>query len=150
MSFNGGFTPRHVEGYAVESSVRDASVTRESAGFFAPGQSAKTLCGRYAIANGASLTAQLHKVPTGKVFLVSDIQVSYDTAVQYDVQLQSGSIAIFRQVLKGDTAPCEMPGMETQPAVLQGQTLQLVLPAVTGATNVDFVISGFEQAIGVG
>jgi hypothetical protein len=151
----GGVIPRAVEGYATEQSCRDGSVQRENCGFIAPGQSAFTIAGIYAIGAGNSLTTPLAQVPVGKVLLITDIYLWYDTAVQQHVKLTAGTasgsaLPIFASVPKGDTAPIELPGIETQPAVLPGQTLWFVIDTCTAATNVYLTISGIEQNFGIG
>ncbi len=148
---SGGFNPRQIQGVAQEAGIRDGSIQRETAGFVAPGQSALTLTGSYTLSTTGVTTIPLHSVPAGKIFCITDIALAYNTASQYDMQLQSGSIPIFRQVVKGDTAPLEMPGIETPPVVLGGQTLNLVLPSNASTSTIyDFVISGFQQDIGIG
>ena len=151
----GGVVPRLIEGYAVESSVRDNSVQRENAGWYAPGQSAETVVGLYNVAAAGSLSVPLLNVPAGKVFIITDVWISADTATAQKMQLVAGpsaaaGIPIMRGVLKGDTAPIELPGIESQPAVLPGQTLFLVSDAVAAVTNFMVTISGVQQAIGVG
>ncbi len=154
----GGVNNRPATNEAVESLVRDSSVQRENAGFYAPGQSALNLCGRYVLSTSGPNNIPLHTVPAGKILCLTDLWITYDTATQYDVQLVASpsavnvtnAIPIFRGVLKGDTAPCEMPGLETQGPILPGTTLWLMFPQAGAATNLDFTISGFEQAFGVG
>lgn len=151
----GGAFPRNVDGTAVESAVRDGSVQRENAGWYAPGQSAGTVCAEYSVGAGASLSVPLLSVPTGKVFLISDAWITYNTTAVQKIQLIAGpsvgaGVPIMRGIIKGDTAPAEMPGIESQPAVLPGQTLWLTSDTCVAATVFDVTISGFQQAMGVG
>lgn len=151
MTYNtGGFGPRNLLGYSTEAVPRDGTVQRSQAGFVAPGQSARTLTGRYALSQTGTVTVPLLSVPGTKLFLITDISVTWDTAQVAEVTLQAGGISLWRVIVKGDTAPCQFPGIETQVPVMPGQTLSLVFGQVGAATNADFVVSGVQQNVGVG
>ncbi len=66
------------------------------------------------------------------------------TATQFLVQLKQGSTVIFEGYCKTDTAPVELPGLETQPSAPGGTALSLVLG--TGASSTaTYYIAGYEQ-----
>lgn len=147
----GGAQLRQVMGQSVESTPRDTAVQRENAGFLAPGQSALNMTGKIGLSNSGATTVALFIVPAGYILCITDVYISHDQTVILDVKLQNGSgqnIAEFP--CKGDTAPVEMPGIETQQFWASGQQLNLVYPTSAGGGNGYFNISGFLQAVGAG
>lgn len=119
----------------------NTSVQRVSAGFMAPGQSAKQISGSVSINAGATVT--LNTVTTGKTFYITDIHLATDSTTSVDTKIQAGGVTIFESFLI-NTAPCDMVGIETQPFAVSTQVVTLLLPTVTGK-NVNYFISGFEQ-----
>lgn len=122
------------------------AVFRTSAGYTAPGQTAKTFIGKQALSAGGTTTINLYTVAAGKTFLITDIYLSADSAQQLsDVQIQAGGVPIFRAPVKGDTGPVQMPGIETQPTASSGQLVTLVWPAQGTPPNAFWMICGIEQ-----
>jgi hypothetical protein len=119
---------------------------RVNAGFTANGQTIKTFVVKQALSASATTTVPLEAVTTGKTLVITDIYIGWMGTVQAeDVQITAAGTPIFRGVCKGDTAPIQMPGMESQPNASSGQQVNLVFPAVTGAPNGYAFIGGFEQ-----
>lgn len=142
----GPFQPSPVPIVQVAASTpAQGSVQRVNAGYVAPGQSTKTYAGKTALSIGGTTTVTLETVTAGKTFIITDIYLSHDTSAQLDCRLQAAGVDIFRAVVKGDTAPLQMAGMETQPVATSGQSVTLLLPQVAGATNAYYFISGIEQ-----
>lgn len=130
--------------FSATSWPQNGATTRGTAGFIAPLQTAKSWAGKISIATGA--TIPLETVAPGKILLITDIYISSDSATQFESQIQSAGIPIFRAEVKGDTAPVQQPGIESQPFGTSGSLVQLVLAAVA-TTNVLFTINGVEQPI---
>jgi hypothetical protein len=145
-----GSLPRNVYGECAESLPRDGSIQKESAGFVAPGQTAHTWVGKVAAAVGTPTSLILYTVPTGKLFILTDVFISHDTAAALDTQIQRNTGMALRIACKGDTAPFSAPGFETQTFFNEGETLTLVLPSVAGATNFYFTLCGISQTVGAG
>ena len=119
---------------------------RVNAGFVANGQTIKNYTGKQALSTTLVTTITLETVTTGKSYVITDLYLSIDTATLVpDVQIQAGGVPIFRGVLKGDTAPIQMAGMESQPNASSGQVVTIVIPAVAGPPNFLFFVGGFEQ-----
>lgn len=121
------------------------AVFRSNAGGPAPGQSNKTYTGKQATSATVATTITLETVAAGKTLYITDIYVSYDDAAPHDTRLQAGGVDIFRCVPKGDTAPIQMPGIETQPSASAGQVVTILLPIIVGAPNFYFYVAGVEQ-----
>ena len=120
-----------------------ASVQRVSAGYVAPGQTAKSYVGRQATSTSATTTIALATVTTGKTQTFTDIFLTTDSVAPLDVRLQAAGSDIFRTLVR-DTVPCDAPGIETQPAGASGNALQLVLPQTQVVCNVDFSLEAIE------
>jgi hypothetical protein len=121
------------------------SVQKGTAGAAAPDQTLKQFHaadGGLSIASGA--TAALYTVTAGKTFYVTDIQITANTATQFEAKLQAAGTTQWNSNVKGDTAPIDLPGIETQPQFAGGQAVTLVFPA-TSATNAWYYIAGYEQ-----
>ncbi len=126
--------------------VTGGPTLRTNAGFTAPGQTLKNYTGKQALSASLTTTITLETVTTGKIYIITDIYMTTDTATLVpDVQIQAAGIPIFRGVIKGDTAPISLPGMESQPNASSAQLVQIVVPAVVGPPNFYFFIGGFEQ-----
>lgn len=124
------------------------SVQKVSAGGAAQGQSLKQFTGKIALLNPGPTLQALYTVTAGKTFYVTDLFVSHDSNAVVELHLQtSGGVDGFRAPVKGDTAPLQMPGIETQPQFAAGQAVQLrwetTVPAAT--PNAYFFVAGFEQ-----
>ena len=121
------------------------SVTKGTAGAAAPDQTLKifhAVDGGLSIASGA--TAALYTVTAGKTFYVTDIQITANTATQFEAKLQAAGVTQWNANVKGDTAPIDLPGLETQPQFASGQAVTLVL-GTAAATNAWYYIAGYEQ-----
>ena len=81
----------------------------------------------------------------GKTFYITDIFLSHDSAAVVDTSIQAAGTRIFNAPVKGDTAPCQMPNLETQPQATAGQAVTVNYPVVAGAPNAYGFISGYEQ-----
>lgn len=118
---------------------------RVNAGYTGIGQTAKSYVGKTALSTTLATTITLETVTTGKIFFITDLFLSHDTALVLDFRLQSNGVDIFRAPVKGDTAPVQMAGMETQPVAQSGQVVTLLLPAAAGPPNAYYMVSGIEQ-----
>jgi len=118
---------------------------RFSAGAGALGQALKTYAGKQALSAVGVTSIPLETVTAGKTFFITDIYISHDSALVLDAQITAAGTRIFGGPCKGDTAPIQMPGMETQPSASSGQAVALVLPIAAGPPNVYFYIAGYEQ-----
>ena len=126
----------------------DGCVQRENAGFLAPGQTKISVnVDNVSIATGASVP--LPTPPAGKVWLIGDLYVSHDSNVAVRCALTVGGITVWSAPVKGDTAPVELPGMETQIDVPQGQASVLAFGGNAG-THGYANLQGWQQGIGVG
>lgn len=121
------------------------AIFRTNAGGPAPGQSNKSYTGKQATSASVATTITLETVATGKTLYITDIYFSYDDTAQHDTRLQAGGVDIFRCVVKGDTAPVEMAGMQTEPSASAGQAVTILLPIIAGAPNFYFYVAGIEQ-----
>jgi hypothetical protein len=131
----------------------DGSVQRENAGFFAPGQ-APIKMNLDKILMTVSLTIPLLTTPANKSFTITDLYLSHDAATPLRIALLVGTtpgnaVPIFSGPVKGDTAPIQGVGQETQFDVPAGCTLYLTWAASAG-TNLYANIAGCQQAIGAG
>lgn len=122
----------------------NTSVQRVSAGFMAPGQTAKQYVGKQATSTSATTTVTLETVTTGKTFYITDIYFTSDQNTLLDTRIQAAGVDIFRCAVR-DLAPVDMPGMETQPFANSGQSVTVLLPQTGSVQNVWFNIFGFEQ-----
>jgi hypothetical protein len=124
----------------------NTSVERVSAGFMAPGQTAKQFTGMQALAAGAT-SITLYTVSTGKTFYITDINVVTDYpngTGTLDCQVQAAGTSIFRTGVH-NLVPAEMPGMETQPNAASATAVTLNIGAASTSYHVWWFISGFEQ-----
>ncbi len=115
---------------------------RVTAGAAAPGQALKSYVGKVALSASAPTTVTLE---TGKTFYITDIFLSHDSAAVVDTRIQAAGVDIFRAPVKGDTAPVQMAGMETQPSAQAGQAVTILYPVTAGPPNAYFLVSGMEQ-----
>lgn len=118
-------------------------VERTNAGYVGPLQSAKVYTGTQALAAGP-ITIPLETVPAGKIFFITDIYISANTAVQFAVTINAGGVPIFQGFCKGDTGAIQMAGMETQPQASAGQQVNLVLGLAAGTIG-SYYIGGVDQ-----
>jgi hypothetical protein len=118
-------------------------VGRSTAGALAPGQTLISACGRIATNNSAATTVPLFTVPPGKTWFETDFNLSSIGAVELDCQVQSGAIAIDREVTSS-TSPINALH-ETQPFATGNQVVAIVLPLTASAQNIDFFIAGYFQ-----
>lgn len=121
------------------------STQRITAGGPGAGQSLKTYTGKQALSATLTTTINLETVTAGKNFYITDIYLSHDSNIAIDYQIQAAGVTIFRAAVKGDTAPVQMPGIETQPLSTSGQAVTLVIAAAAGPPNAFFYIAGYEQ-----
>lgn len=129
----------------VDDQGRSNPVERVNSGYVGLGQTAKLYTGTQALSTTVSTTIALETVPVGKIYFVTDISVTSNTAQVFLLQITAGGVPIFTAYVKGDTGPLELPGLETQPQASAGQAVNLVISSVTAATTVAFTISGIEQ-----
>ena len=122
----------------------NTSVQRVSAGFMAPGQSAKSYVGKQSTSTTAVTTITLETVTSGKTYYLTDVSIFTDQTTPIDGSIQSAGIPIYYFGVS-TTAPVQMAGMETQPYGTSGQLVALVLPITTSVQKIWFNISGFEQ-----
>lgn len=122
----------------------NTSVQRVSAGFMAPGQTAKQYTGKNATSTTLATTITLETVTAGKTYYMTDISIFTDSTTSIDGSINAGGTPIYR-FGTSTTAPLQMAGMETQPYGSSGQTVVLVLPPTTSVQNVWFNVAGFEQ-----
>jgi len=134
--------------YVLPNTPADGTVQRENCGFIAPGQSALNWnIDNVSIASAVNIA--LCTVPVGKTLLLTDIYMSHDSTVAIRFALTANGVTLWSSPVKGDTAPTEYPGIETQIVVPQGQTL--ILTMGSNASTHGFVnISAIQQAIGIG
>jgi len=121
------------------------SVQRVNAGFSAPGQTIKNYTGSVATSATVPTTVTLETVTAGKIYVLTDIYISANSATQFEARIQAAGTDIFRGWCKGDTSPIEMAGIESQPNASAGQIVTLLLPIITGAPLISFFLGGFEQ-----
>jgi hypothetical protein len=119
------------------------SSLRVTAGGIAPGQTAKTFTGKVALSGGGATTVSLYTVTTGKTLIITDIYLSTDGAQDIGVQIQAAGTAVF-YILCRDSAPCQMPGMDTGPIGTTGQAMTIVFPTSTNS-NGFYYVAGVEQ-----
>lgn len=139
-----------VGGTSMPSAGGRSAVVKSSAGAAADGQTLRSWTGKSAVLTaGATVNPQVaganYVVPAGSTFYITDLYVSGNTSTQFEVQVTDGSVTQFYGIAKGDTAPIEMPGLETQPSIGPGGTLTLIL-GTAAATNAYYYIAGYEQA----
>ncbi len=119
-------------------------VGRSTAGALAPGQTLISAAGRITTSASVTVTVPLFTVPAGKTWFETDFNLSTIGAVEIDCQVQSGTIAIDREVTSS-TSPINALH-ETQPFATGNQVVSMVLPVTAGAPNVDFFIAGYFQS----
>ncbi len=118
---------------------------KTNAGAVATGQSLKTFTGKVALSASVPTTVTLETVTPGKTLYVTDIYLAADNNTAIDTRLQANGVDIFRAPPKGDTAPVQMAGIESQPNAAAGQLVTILYPATAGPPNAYFNVSGFEQ-----
>lgn len=128
----------------VQSYPQTGAVQRVNAGGMAPGQTAKQYTGKIALSNSVITTITLETVTAGKTFYITDLYLSADGTQVMDMRLQAAGVDIFRAIVKGDTAPLQMAGIETQPFGAAGQVVTLVFPVTTNV-NGYYAVFGYEQ-----
>lgn len=143
---------RGVEGLAMESSPRDYTATRENAGWMTPGQT-KYSFNLDQVDMTTSRNVPLCTPPAGKAYFISDVYFSHDgsTAVRVALYLADAAgnnpVTIYSAPCKGDTAPIQQAGQETQIDVPAGVTLWLTWAATNGV-NLYANLQGFQQNLG--
>lgn len=146
--------PEHVDGQADGTLYRQEEiyvpttggpVLRVNAGFVAPGQTVKNYTGKIATSATVATTVTLETVTAGKTYFMTDLFWGYDDNVAHDTRMQAAGVDIFRWAVKGDTAPLQASGMETQPNASAGQVVTILLPVCTGAPNFYFYVGGIES-----
>jgi len=130
---------------ALGAPVAGGVTMKVNAGSVAPGQTLKTYTGTIALSTSAAVTQALETVTAGKTFYVTDIVISANTAQQFLVQLQAAGVDIFDDYCKGDTAPIQATGIESQPNAAAGTAVQLRFAQVAAATIASYFVAGFEQ-----
>lgn len=138
-----------LSGYLSDGVTPVATTQRSNAGFMAPGQTAKQYVGKQATSTTVTTTVTLETVTTGKVFCITDVLISTDSAqgasTTIDVRIQAAGVDIIRAGVH-NLAPLDMTGIETQPFATAGQVVTLLLPITAGGVvNVWYNILGFEQ-----
>jgi len=123
----------------------DGTVQRENAGFIGPGQTKVAVNLDKLSINAAAILVPLLTVPAGKSFQITDLWISHDgtSAVRMGLQIGVGTnaVTIFSFPIKGDTAPLQLPGIETQEDVPAGSTLYF-FPALLASANVYVGVNG--------
>ena len=132
-------------GASVTVTPSPVSVQRVNAGFSAPGQTIKNYTGAMPTSAGAATVVPLETVTAGKIYVITDIFISANSANQFEARIQANGTDIFRGWCKGDTSPINLGGIESQPNASAGQSVTLLLPAIAGGPSVSFFIGGFEQ-----
>lgn len=120
-----------------------ASSIKVSAGFMAPGQSAKNTAGNLSV-NAVSATVPINTVTAGKTFYITDMSLTSDSTTAIDVQIQAGGVVIFETHVI-NTAPCVAMGMETQPFATSGQAVRIFVSNSSTGKSLNYYVAGFEQ-----
>ena len=120
-------------------------VVKVNAGSVAPGQTLKTFVGKIALSATVPTTVTLETVTAGKTFYLTDVYLSHDSAAVIDTRVQANGVDIMRAPIKGDTAPLQMTGIESQPSAASGQLVTILYPITAGPPNAFFNVYGFEQ-----
>lgn len=94
------------------------------------------------LTNPTSGNTALGVIPTGKTFFITDIVITTSSASQILIQIEDNTTVIFATHVN-QTKGIESMGIESQPTVAGGDTLNLNTPAVTG--QVAYNIMGFYQ-----
>jgi hypothetical protein len=124
-------------------------VGRQTAGALAPGQSLFSASLREASPTSGTLTFPLLTVPTNGVFYVTDFESScaaLAAATELSITLTSGTLPISQASISG-TSPVSAQ-FETQPFVIGGNTLNVVLGATAGGVTTDVFVAGYYQQFG--
>ena len=127
-------------------SSSNTAVQRMSAGFMAPGQTAKQYTG-YQVLSTSPTSIALETVTASKSYYITDMLIVTDYpngTGTLDIQIQAAGTPIFRGGAH-NLVPIDLPGMETQPFATTGQAVTLNVSAATASYHVWFWISGFEQ-----
>ena len=122
----------------------NTSVQRVSAGFMAPGQTAKQYVGKVTTSTTLVTTVTLETVTTGKTYYLTDISLFTNSSAAVDGSIQAAGTPIYNFGVS-TTAPVQMAGMETQPYATTAQVVTLVLPITAAAQIVWYNLGGFEQ-----
>lgn len=133
-----GSLPVEVTGVASNTSVQ-----RVSAGFMAPGQTAKQATGNLSV-NAVSATTPINTVTAGKTFYITDISFTTDSTTAIDVQIQAAGVVIFETHVLS-TAPCVAVGIETQPFGTSGQAVRIFVSNSSSGKSLNYFVGGFEQ-----
>lgn len=143
---------RPTDVYSLESCPKDYTVQRGNAGYASPGQTVvKYNLDQVDMTTGR--TVPLLVVPAGKIFFVTDLSIDHDGNTAVRIALSIGGpgatnlVTIFSVPTKGDTAPTNLAGIETQWDVPQGSTLYVTWAATAGV-NFYLNMSGIQQGIG--
>ena len=120
-------------------------VMKTNAGSVAPGQTLKTFVAKVALSATVPTTVTLETVTAGKTFYLTDVYLSHDSAQVIDTRIQANGVDILRAPIKGDTAPLQMTGIESQPSVASGQLLTVLYPITATPPNAYLNVCGFEQ-----
>jgi ABC-type taurine transport system substrate-binding protein len=120
-------------------------VMKTNAGSVAPGQSLKTFVGKVALSATVPVTVTLETVTAGKTLFITDIFLSHDTTAVIDTRIQANGVDIFRACVKGDTAPVQLSGIESQPSAAAGQVVTILYPITASPPNAYLNVYGFEQ-----
>lgn len=120
-------------------------VERVNAGYVGPGQSSKVYTGTQALSTTVATTIPLETVTPGKIFFITDISITSNSASVFLAQITAGGVPIYSAYGKGDTGPIALAGIETQPQASAGQAVNLVVSSVAAATTLAYTISGVEQ-----
>jgi hypothetical protein len=120
------------------------AVQRVSAGFMAPGQTAKTYTGKQVSSTTVATSVALETVTAGKTYYITDIYLTTDATIIQDVKIRAAGVTIFNAGVQSN-GPVDMAGMETQPYGTTGQLVDLYLPITAAVQNFWYFISGFEQ-----
>ena len=139
---------------AAEGVSSASAVTRSSAGFKAPGQTAFTWTGKINPVTGGTTTIFLGTLASlnpstglaAKVYL-TDVQLVTDFANasgNLDIQVQAGGINLIRTSIH-NLAPADFINMETQPNANAGSSLQLVIGSAATTTNLWYFVSGWTE-----
>ncbi len=129
-----------------------SGAVKSTAGAAGDGQTVRQWTGKVALSTTVNLTVHFpvtgsadYTVPVGSTFYVTDIYTSGNSANQFDTQIMDGANPSFYGITKGDTAPIQLVGLETQPQIAGGDVMTLVFGPAVSATNAYYFISGFEQ-----
>lgn len=122
----------------------------------APGQTLWQTTGTVALSTSAGVTPTLTftgnavlPIPAGKTLYITDIFIGASTAAQFPVTILFNGVAIFNHFAKGDTAPLDLAGIETQPQAAGDGTHEIVLTfgQATIAGTASWYIAGYAEGV---